>query len=69
MTDDELERLVVLAIAPVQPDEPRADVWPALVTRLEAHRNWRWIDLGLAAAVIGALVLFPEWLMLLAYHF
>lgn len=69
MTDDELERLVHAAIVPVDPDGPRSDVWPALVTRLHARRDWRWIDLGLAAAVLGALALFPEWVTLLAYHF
>jgi hypothetical protein len=69
MTDDELERLVHAAIEPVDPDEPRPDLWPALVARFDARRDWRWIDVGLAAAVIGALVLFPHWAMLLAYHF
>ena len=69
MTDDEFERLVHSAISPVDPDEPRSDLWPALVTRLDASRQWRWIDLGLAAAIVGALVLFPEWAALLAYHF
>ena len=69
MTDDELERLVHAAMAPVDANEPHADCWPALVARLHAHRGWRWIDLGLAAAVAGALVLFPEWVTLLAYHF
>jgi hypothetical protein len=56
-------------MAPVDANEPHADCWPALVARLHAHRGWRWIDLGLAAAVAGALVLFPEWVTLLAYHF
>jgi len=69
MTDDEFERLVRAAISPVNPDNSRSDLWPALVTRLDAPRQWRWIDLGLAAAVLGALVLFPEWATLLAYHF
>ena len=69
MTDDELERLVHAAMSPVDPNEPRSDVWPALVTRLDAPRDWQWIDLGLAAAVLGALVLFPEWATLLVYHF
>lgn len=68
MTDDELERLVRAAMSPVDPNEPRSDVWPALVTRLDAPRGWQWIDLGLAAAVLGALALFPEWATLLAYH-
>ena len=69
MTEDELERLVHAAMSPVDQDEPRSDVWLALVTRLEARREWRWIDLGLAAAVLAALVFFPEWVTLLAYHF
>jgi hypothetical protein len=69
MTDDELERLVRAAIPPVDAGEPRSDRWPALVARLDARRDWQWIDLGLAAAVVGALAVFPEWLTLLAYHF
>jgi hypothetical protein len=69
LNDDELERLVQAAMPPVDPDEPRSDVWPELVARLDARREWQWIDLGLAAAVFGALVLFPEWATLLAYPF
>ena len=69
MNDDELERLVHAAMSPVDPGGPRSDVWPVLVARLDARREWQWIDLGLAAAVLAALVLFPHWAMLLAYHF
>ena len=69
MTDDELERLVHAAIAPVDAHEPRSDRWPALAARLDARREWQWVDLGLAAAVLGALALFPDWVTLLAYHF
>jgi hypothetical protein len=69
MTDDELERLVQAAIAPVNAHGPSSDLWSALVARVDARREWRWVDLGLAAAVLAALVLFPEWMTLLAYHF
>jgi hypothetical protein len=68
MTDDELERLVHAAISPVEANGPTSDGWPALVARLDARREWHWIDLGLAAAVLASLVLFPEWVTLLAYH-
>ena len=69
MTDDELERLVHAAMSPVDAHGPRSDLWPALVARVDARREWRWVDLGLAAAVLAALVRFPEWMTLLAYHF
>lgn len=69
MTDDELERLVRAAMPPVDPDELRSDVWPALAARLDARRAWPWLDLGLAAAVLAVLVFFPEWTTLLAYQF
>jgi hypothetical protein len=39
-----------------------------VLERIDAPRGWGWLDLGLAAAVAVVLMLFPEWLSLLAYH-
>jgi hypothetical protein len=69
MTDDDLERLLRAAVPPVETSGPRSDLWPALGRRLDAPPQWAWIDLGLAAAVVAALVMFPDWVSLLVYHF
>ena len=69
MTDDDLERLLRAAVPPVDASGPRSDLWPSLGRRLDAPPQWAWIDLGLVAAVGAALVRFPEWVSLLAYHF
>jgi hypothetical protein len=46
----------------------RRDLWPPLVARLKERPRWSLIDVGLAAAAAVALLMFPEWLWLLAYH-
>jgi len=69
MTDDDLERLLRAAVPPVETSGPGSDLWPTVARRLDAPPHWAWIDLGLVAAVGVALVMFPEWISLLAYHF
>jgi hypothetical protein len=68
MTDDDLERLVRGAVRRAPDAGPQRDVWPRLIERIDARRGWNWLDLGLAAAVVAILAMFPEWLSLLAYH-
>ena len=69
MTDDDrLERLVRSAIPPVAAARPSRDLWPAIVNRGRAPVRWSWLDLSVAAVVAIALVMFPDWLWLLAYH-
>jgi len=51
------------------PGEPSRDLWPLVVSRIEAPAEWSWIDMSLVAFVGLALLLFPEGLFLLAYHF
>ena len=70
MTDD--TRLVALlrsAVPPVVTAEPSPDMWLRIVKRSRERQQWSWIDLGLAAAAAIALVMRPDLLMLLAYHF
>ena len=69
MTDDELTRLLRTAIPPATADEPRTDLWPSLVRRIEPRPRWLWIDLTLAVAIAVAPVIIPEWVSLLAFYF
>jgi len=69
MTDDDLERLLRAAVPPADASGPGSDLWPVVARRLDAPPQWAWIDLGLAAAVGAALVMFPEWISMLVYHF
>lgn len=68
MTDDRLEKLLRDALLPTQPSASRRDVWPLLAERLDEKPRWSLIDIGLSAAVVVSLLLFPEWLWLLVYH-
>lgn len=70
MTDD--TRLVALlrsAVPPVRTAEPPPDMWLRIVEQSREREQWSWVDIGLAAAVAIALMMRPDLLMLLAYHF
>ncbi len=66
--DDRLERLLQAALPPLADAPSPPDLWPAVVGRCERRFAWTWLDLGLAALVAAVLLLFPDWLWLLAYH-
>jgi hypothetical protein len=69
MTDqDRLERLLRAAFPPPEARQPSRDLWPVILKRTGQPRAWSWLDLGMAAAVAAALLIFPDWLWLLAYH-
>ena len=68
MTDDRLQELLRAAMPPAGDADPRRDLWPAVAERLERGAGWSMLDLGLAAAVTVTLLMFPEWLFVLAYH-
>jgi hypothetical protein len=65
---DRFGDLVRSAIPPMAPARPSRDLWLAIVDRGRAPLQWSWIDLGVAAAVGIALLMFPDWLWILAYH-
>ena len=70
MTED--TRVVALlrsAVPPVVTAGPSRDMWPLLVKRSQERPKWSWFDVGLAAGVSIALLIRPDLLMLLAYHF
>jgi hypothetical protein len=71
MTDeDRIRHLVRGAFHRVGHRTPSRDLWPLLIARMDVpiQRSWSWFDVGLAAAVGTLLIVFPEWLLLLAYH-
>ena len=71
MTDDDrLRQVLRSACPPVVGEGPSHDVWPLLVNRIQAPATvaWVWLDASLAAVVTIVLLIFPEYLSLLAYH-
>lgn len=70
MTDDtRILALLRSAVPPVVTAEPPRDMWPRIVKRSRDTARWSWLDVGLAAAVAIALLMRPDLLILLAYHF
>ena len=55
-------------MSPSSEESPTRDLWPEMAQRFEHAPRWSYVDLSLAAAVIAALTVFPEWLWPLAYH-
>jgi RNA polymerase sigma factor (sigma-70 family) len=41
---------------------------PLVVNRFQARRTWSRLDVSLAASVVIILLMFPGWLLVLAYH-
>jgi len=69
MTNDErLERLLRSALPPTSGRGPSRDLWPLIVSRSRVPVAWSWFDFSLAAVIAIVLLLFPDWLWLLAYH-
>jgi hypothetical protein len=68
MTDDEIARLLRSTILPASADRTHRDLWPSVRQRLDERPSWGWLDATLATALVVVLVLFPDWLSLLAYH-
>lgn len=69
MTDDDrLQHLLRSALPPVADRGPSRDLWPLVASRVHASPGWSWLDLSLAAGVTIALLMFPRFFFLLAYH-
>ena len=68
MTDERLKDLLLAVMPPSADEGPKRDRWPQMATRFEQAPRWSYVDVSLAAAVIAALAMFPEWLWPLAYH-
>ena len=69
MTDqDRLKDLLRSALAPSEAAAPSRDLWPSVMARSSAPMKWSWLDIGIVAVVAIVLLMFPDWLWLLAYH-
>ena len=69
MTDEErLQRLLRVALPASSDHGPARDLWPQVVARVQTRPAWTWVDMAVTAGVATALLLFPEWVFLLAYH-
>ena len=71
--DDEnfkdISKLLKQAMPPVNA-EPRRDLWPAMQHRLSEGRpaHVPWYDWAVAGSLVAAVAIFPQVLLLLAYH-
>ena len=66
--EDDLRGLLKNAFPPANTELGR-DLWPAMLRRLETRSAVTpWYDWALAAAVVAVLALFPQWIVVLAYH-
>ena len=68
MTDEELRRLLLSALPPIDVTSPPRDAWPVLSERLESRPTWSLFDTALAAGIVIALVMVPQALFVLALH-
>ena len=68
MDDNELTSMMRSAFPPSPDLSPSRDLWPRVIGRIHSRPEADWIDLALAALVAVLLVIFPEWLSVLAYH-
>ena len=66
---DPFDDFLRAALPPSVPGDPARDLWPRVVNRIDARPSWSWGDAGLAAIVALVLLMFPEGLYLLAFHF
>ena len=70
MTEDtRLLTLVRSAVPPVVRRVPSRDLWPRVVKRSQERPKWSWLDVGLVIGVAMVLPIWPDVLLLLAYHF
>jgi hypothetical protein len=69
MNDERLKQMIKKAVTPVTDVEPKRDLWPSVLQRIEQHplrvAAFDWL---LAAAVLVWAVVFPEALVALLYH-
>jgi hypothetical protein len=66
--DEVLQAILRAALPPVAAAQPRADVWQRIVARTSARSTWTLADWSVAAVIVVALILFPNWFWFLACH-
>jgi len=69
MTDEYLKDLLRSALPPMSRQGPARDLWPKVVSRIEAPPGWSWLDISVAIGLAIALLIFPKALLLIAFHF
>ena len=68
--DERLRSALRAALPPADSKGPSRDLWPGLRRRLEAQpAPFSRLDWALLAALLAFLVVFPEGLVTLLYHF
>jgi anti-sigma factor RsiW len=72
---DRIKKLLQQAMPPVKGEsEPRRDLWPAMLRRLNARPaapaqiGWAWFDGALAFGLLGLAAFFPASIPLLLYY-
>jgi hypothetical protein len=72
---DRMKRLLQQAVPPVNGNsEPRRDLWPAMLRRMDAQpaaralTGWAWFDGALAFGLLGLAAFFPASIPLLLYY-
>jgi hypothetical protein len=69
MTDEHrISQLLRKALPPSSDQRPSRDLWPLVAQRVQTPSKWSRIDIGLGLLVGAVLVLFPQWLIVIAYH-
>ena len=66
---ERIDQLLKTSLPPMGGGEPRRDLWPAMLTRLEARpAAIPWFDWALLAAAAACLAIFPGAIPVLLYH-
>lgn len=64
-----LRALLRSALPPVETAAAHPDRWALVLARQQQPRRWPWADVALAATAGLALLMRPDWLVLVAYYF
>jgi len=72
---DRMKKLLQQALPPVKGDsEPRRDLWPVMLRRLDARpaaralTGWAWFDGALAAGLVALIVFSPASIPVILYY-
>ena len=67
--DQEAIRAILKQVLRPADPEPRRDLWPAVLRRLdERPAAAPWYDWAIAAAVVIVMAMFPQFIPVLMYH-
>ena len=68
LNDDELVQALRAAVPGVDAHGPSRDLWADVVQRTQQRARWSLADWSAAAVIVVALLMFPKWILFLAYH-